>query len=317
MKKAAQFILEKAVSSNTGSLFGKLKLKIISKIKNRIFTKELVSFNLNGKEILLPLSHDLPIIRTTIPFYSENIGRIVYHIKKKYNNLSAIDIGANVGDTVFIIKSYVDIPILCIEGDDNYFSLLNKNISKWDNVAVEKSFVGDNSIMQAEYVSSKGSGKIITGSLESKIKFEKLDSILERNESFRKSKFIKIDTDGFDIKIIKNEIDIFEMSKPIIFFEYDPFLFENLGENGFSVFEELHKIGYEKLVFYDNTGEYLLTTDLNNKLLIEDLHYFFSGRKNLRYCDICAFHSEDSDLADEIRLGELKYFADYRGFKLK
>jgi hypothetical protein len=37
----------------------------------------------------------------------------------KYPNLTMIDVGANVGDSIAIVR--VDVPILCVEGEDHFF----------------------------------------------------------------------------------------------------------------------------------------------------------------------------------------------------
>ena len=68
-------------------------------------------------------------------------------------------------------------------------------------------------------------------------------------------------------------------------------------------------------MFYDNFGDYLLNIELTQKKMIEDIHNYYSGRNTERYCDICAFHKEDKDIAIKIREEELKFFASSRKFK--
>jgi hypothetical protein len=100
--------------------------------------------------------------------------------------------------------------------------------------------------------------------------------------------------------------------KPVIFFEYDPYL----NKDDINVFDSILKAGYKAAAFYENTGDYLLTTELSNKELITDIHYYFSGRKMERYCDIVVFHSEDCDLADKLREREIQYFSNTRKYKI-
>jgi hypothetical protein len=125
---------------------------------------------------------------------------------------------------------------------------------------------------------------------------------------FADTKMLKIDTDGFDCAIIMSERDLLADKKPVVFFEYDPYFFENLSISGFHVFQHLRDIGYQFAIVYDNTGDYLLSTDLSNVELLQDIHTYFSGRGGMRYCDICVFHSEDSDLAEKVDNSE-KTFA--------
>jgi hypothetical protein len=103
--------------------------------------------------------------------------------------------------------------------------------------------------------------------------------------------------------------------KPVIFFEYDPFFYKS-EDDSLAVFNLLLKAGYRAAIFYENTGDYLLTTDLSNKSLIADLHYYFSGRKMERYCDIIVFHNEDSDIANKLRESEIQYFSNIRNYNI-
>ena len=124
---------------------------------------------------------------------------------------------------------------------------------------------------------------------------------------------LKIDTDGFDNKIIRGAIPFLKNTKPVIFFEYDPFFLSKQNDNSLSIFSELNFIGYQRMLVYDNYGELLLSADLNNSRLLEDITHFYTGRNGLRYCDLCVFHDEDNDLFDEIRKNEMRYFEQTRG----
>ncbi|MFO7447458.1 MAG: FkbM family methyltransferase [Ignavibacteriaceae bacterium] len=309
-----QLILDKILSLKSNSGFEKLLFKILLLLNNKFGNEnDLVKYNLDGHDIILLSSHELPILRKFHPQYSENIGRITKYLKDKYDGLKVIDIGANAGDTVYIIKSYCDVPILCIEGNQKYFLLLQENIKYWDDVFAEKTFIGNADFGNADYVFSKGSGNITkTSKVNPDIVFEELTTVLERNNNFKDFKFIKIDTDGFDCRIIKNEINLIDSAKPVVFFEYDPYLFHTADDNGFSVFASLKQAGYNKLLVYDNIGDYLLTTSMNDEKMLEDIHHFFSGRQKEKYCDLCAFHDDDTDLAEEIRKKELSFFREFR-----
>lgn len=311
MKKfIAQFIFNRLVKSNKNSLFGKIIYKIFFSLRKRMVKKKdsLIKFKLYDKLIELPLSHDLPINKKFFPLYSDNIRRISEYLKKRYKKLHIIDIGANVGDTAYIINSKIDANILCIEGDKRYFSILQKNIEGMKNIFCENSFIGDKDFVSGTYEIYEGSGRIVKDEIAGKkIEFVKLSDVLNKQPKFKKSKLLKIDTDGYDNKIIKSELKLLKEMKPVIFFEYDPYLLERAGENGLDVFRALNKIGYRNLIFYLNTGEYLLMTECNQIEVLEDLHNHFSGKKGICYYDICAFHKDDSELAKIIRNCEIEF----------
>ena len=310
----AQFIFSRYLNSKPETFMGKVNQKMFLEIRNKLIPiiDPEIKYKLAGVNIHLPFSHDLPINKKIYPHYDENIGRAASLIKEKYNDLRMIDIGANVGDTAVIVKSKVDVPILCIEGEGKFVSLLMKNTKNYQNIFVEKSFVGDEEFIKGNYVYSMGSGRIVEGKKQSEIHFKTLEQIVAAYPEFKKSKLLKIDTDGFDCRIIKREINLLSEMKPVIFFEYDPYL----NKDDINVFDSLLKMGYKAAVFYENNGDYLITTELSNKDLTTDIHYYFSGRKAERYCDIAVFHNEDSELAKKLKEKEIQYFSNIRNFKI-
>ncbi len=274
----------------------------------------LISYDLDGSKIFIPLSHDLPFIRSCFPHYSSNIGRVAEEANKKYPDFRLIDIGANVGDTVAILRSKAHFPILCIDGDPYFFSILSRNGKNFTDVDLVKSFVGD--------VTGHFSGRIDvvggTGHLvvdqhsNQELETKKLEDILVENPRFAKAKMIKVDTDGFDCKILKSELPLLKELKPILFFEYDPYFFKKFKDDGFKIFHDLREIGYKAALVFENTGEYLIHMNLDDDLTLEDIHQFYSGWSGRRYCDICVFHEVDLDIFMRARLNEIEFFKNTR-----
>jgi hypothetical protein len=78
------------------------------------------SIRLRQFMLSLPLSHELPICLSQ-GFASPRF-ELVALTQAKYPNLTMIDVGANVGDFIAIVRWHVDAPILCVEGEDHFFS---------------------------------------------------------------------------------------------------------------------------------------------------------------------------------------------------
>jgi hypothetical protein len=112
--------------------------------------------------------------------------------------------------------------------------------------------------------------------------------------------------------ILRSELELLSRLKPVIFMEYDPYFQARIGEDGLAALEALRGIGYRAAIVFESWGDYLLCADLGNRSLLEDLHSYYSGRKSLRYCDICLFHEQDHDLARQVRLNELQFAAQTR-----
>jgi FkbM family methyltransferase len=212
-----------------------------------------------------------------------------------------IDVGANVGDTAAIVRSVVEIPILCIDGDDRYFSLLELNFRQWPGVELERAFVAAQSgVIQGRLASDYGSGHIVrdVGSVTT---VRTLQNIISKHPKFSSAKLLKIDTDGFDTLIIRGAMDFLSTEKPAIFFEYDPHYFKQHDPLGFSIFEDLRGIGYQSALFFENTGELLARVSLGDVELLSDLNRFCSNRFGKRYFDVFVAHSVDADILDGVR----------------
>ena len=289
-------------------------LQLIKIIWIRLLNDPVISYNLDGLEISIPLSHNLPLIRKTYPYYSTNVGRIACALKVKYPDLALIDIGANVGDTVAILRHKAHYPILCIEGDKYFFSILKENAKNWIDVELVNSFVANTtSRFSGKIETLGGTGHLIEDQHSSQqIEIRRLSDILHEHLRFANTKMIKVDTDGFDCRILKSERVLLSALKPVLFFEYDPYFFGKIKDDGFQIFQAVKDIGYKAALVFENTGEYLISVELNNILLLEDIHQFYSGWKAARYCDICVFHEEDSDVFAQARLNEIEFFKSAR-----
>lgn len=275
------------------------------RIAARFMGDPIILQNINGSQLFLPMSHALPRILRRHPDYSSNIGRIACAMHRKYRDLSMIDIGANVGDTVAMVYRYTNIPVLCIDGDARYFKLLEKNAVNWIDVEIELAFVSAVSgPINGRLDCRNGSGHFIS-ELGNITQSKTLDEILDRHPRFVSSKLIKIDTDGFDTLIIKAIGSLIDGVKPAIHFEYDPHFLCNNDPNGFEIFNFLRAHGYMDALVFENTGAFREIVDLSDGVRLKGLHAELEGRGGARYIDVCAFHPEDLEvfttfLADEL-----------------
>lgn len=291
--------------------------QVIRKIYLKIHKTALIKYKLEKYEIKLPFQHDLPIIKRHYPFYDTQIGRIVKYINEKYHAFQIIDVGANVGDSAIILKSNVDLPILCIEADEYYFSLLLENTKNLTDVVCDHSYVGESQSSDMKLVRYKGTARLVEDdNSKEAIKFKSIEEIIKKYNEFNNIKFLKIDTDGFDCKIIRSSTEFLSEHKPIIFFEYDPHLLREFNDDGLSVFLYLISLGYDKMVLYDNRGDLLLSTSLAQSHIIEELHLYFSGRNSEQYMDICVFHNFDIDIFNIVRKKELLYYKAHKNLNI-
>lgn len=259
----------------------------------------LIKTRIGKFELFINGTHALPYYLIKYPQYSSNLPRLVNKLRDKYPELTLLDVGANIGDTVALVRSICCCPIICFEGNDNYFKLLQTNISQFDNVNAYKCFLGEkNEIINGYGEANKGTLKIVDNALGESIEIVTLDQFFKLFPLNSTAKIMKIDTDGFDLKIIRGALNYISTIKPVLFFEYDKEYLAAVGDDGISTINLLENLGYNMIIFYDNYGRFILSTDLSNHLLIEQLDNYIEDKNGgFEYYDICVFHAVDSDFA--------------------
>ncbi len=266
--------------------------------------------------LLLPLDHKLDAYQASWRRYDTAIGYIAQAVFNKYPNSSAIDIGANVGDSAALIRTNTNVPILCIEGSPVFVPYLKQNALGLENVEIEACFIGTNDkFISLDQINHHSGTAAIVNATSSRniqtIPMKSLSAVLEVYPKFQNSKLLKIDTDGFDFSIIKESLETIASLLPVLYFECDVTFQENAHINAVETLETLCKLGYERFIVYDNFGNYLISlSKLDNEKFIDLVAYLVSNRKisgtpAVYYFDICAFSVNDIDLFETIRQSEI------------
>jgi FkbM family methyltransferase len=303
-----QWLLNAIARTPTEGLANRIRWRVLLRLRRlRLrFSDPEVEFRLCGKTLRLPLSHELPVYKRSLPQYSLNLGRIASDVAHKYADLTMIDIGANVGDSASIVRASCGIPILCIEGEQRFFRYLAANAEALGDVELEPAFMGARGDKAVGVEIQRGTARVVLGS-ESipQMPMRTLSEVLQSHPRFSNAKLWKIDAEGFDCKIIACESKLIARVRPVIFFEYQPLLSQQAGYESFRVFSNLVSMGYRTLMVYEAVGHYLLSFDVREVELLEDIHHYY-GTTLGGYCDLVAFHAEDTDIAEAARAGELR-----------
>lgn len=314
-----QTVYDQVLNATYSNRFNRFKSRIARILFNFIKKVDdpLVEYNVSNSTLLLPLSHNLPFILKNHPHYSSNLARLAKFVKQKYDDLHFIDVGANIGDSVAFLRGEAFFPILCIEGDQQFILVLEKNIEFLSEVYLSHNYLGEtNKEIKAIIDREAGTAHLCDGKkLNEIISVKQLTDVLRDYPNFLKAKMLKIDTDGFDCKIIRGAIKFIQEAKPVIFFEYAPYFLTQQGDDGISIFKLFVETGYQHLLIYDNCGDLMLTCDVNNFDLLSSIHLYYSGHFGRNYCDICVFHAEDSDLFEYAKTHETLFFQELKECK--
>ena len=263
--------------------------------------------------LFFPHNHKLEQDQNTWKLYDRILGIIVKYVFLKYPDTTAIDIGANVGDTAALIQEFQPIPTLCIEGNPEYFSFLERNAQIIGNIEIAYCFIGeDGETVDLEKIFSQNGTTSISNALgksgENISIMQSLASVIEEFSPFKNSKVLKIDTDGLDLEIIRMSKDVIGNLKPVVYFEYDiSFNFKNNSlHDAINILNFLGDLGYRRFMIFDNFGNHISSLcDYDQEHFFDLTNYLFSnlyksGQPAVYYFDICAFHAEDIDIFQNV-----------------
>lgn len=260
--------------------------------------------------LLADHEHRIQLHLEQFKYYSRNFSRIAKYIESKYPSYQIIDVGANIGDTVALLRTEnVQQFVHLIEGDPVFVAFLEKNLPLFTNVKAYETFLGEESMEQTiEVDNTKGTAKLNVGSGTQKMAIVKLDDLVKQNQ-IENIKLLKTDTDGFDFKVLRGSFETIKRDKPVLFFEYDSVFLKEQNEDGLAIFEDFANLGYKTALYYDNYGKFVISTAIDNKALIAQLYAYINKKEGAYlYYDVCLFHQDDEDLAQACIQKEMEFY---------
>ena len=265
----------------------------------RRFSDPIVRVKVRDHYLYVNASHALPQYTAHFPYYDTALPRLCAFLKRKRGYLTLIDVGANVGDSVSSVASKVSGTFLCIEPDTKYINLLKMNVEDIDNVTVEPVLVSDvEEELPVDFVRTRGTSHLVrpSGENRSHSMVTTVDKLVQKHPAFSKTNIIKVDTDGYDYKVIRGCNALIREANPAIYFELSP---EHLklvaGEDPISIFGYLSERNYSQALFYDSTGFPLMNMKTTETATISMLLNYASIKGGFYY-DVLLFH--DSQAAD-------------------
>lgn len=246
---------------------------------------------------------------TNHKYYSRNLPRIAKYLESKYPTYAIVDVGANIGDTIALLRSAgVNQMVYLVEGEHTYFELLQQNLKQFTNCKSIHSFLGECNDIAAGVIDAKDGTAKIKFETGKQTQIRQLDAVAVEH-GFETVKLLKTDTDGFDFKILRGSYDLIRKDKPVLFFEYDAAYLNELDPDGNRTLTDLQQLGYSKAIFYDNYGKLLISTELQTTQQLQQLFtYMNNGDGAFPYFDVCLFHADDDALAEEIISLEMAYY---------
>jgi len=247
----------------------------------------IVSVPVGKRELLMHLSHPLPLYMACVPTYDRTLPRIAAALERKHGRVVAIDVGANIGDSAALLTDAVPAAqILCIEGSATYFPLLIANVARL-SIRAEclQTYCGDEATASVTVLEHGGTGRLVAGGTP--VPTRTVDEIVDAHPRFASTNLLKVDTDGFDFRVLRGAQRLLRDAQPLVYFELVPDLLRAAGEDPLSIFPLLVSLGYMRGVFYANTGEEIGPFSIDDTDAIRR-RFADIDHKNIFYFDVLA-----------------------------
>jgi FkbM family methyltransferase len=157
-------------------------------------------------------SFHLKIFRKSLPFGTD-LQTDIKRYFKEYDFKIVFDVGANIGQTVTKFREeFTDATIYSFEPVSYVFELLQKNVSHLSGVETFKlAFGSENKILPIYLDEDSKKNSFMADGQEQKefIQVETLDGFTDRY-NIERINFLKIDTEGFDLNVLKGAQDLLQ-----------------------------------------------------------------------------------------------------------
>jgi FkbM family methyltransferase len=245
-----------------------------------------------GRPVRLPANHHLPFIVGRNPFWSMPLVHSAAALSdRKHSKLTVVDVGANVGDSVVMLESYLPgrCEFLCLEPNAEWLPYLTSNTSGLP-VEIIARFIGEGQLLEVNSSAPGTAGSKVTATGEQSVP---LDEICNG----RTIDLIKVDTDGFDFPILRSGREMLSSQKPALFFEWDPITWSAQGEDPEAIFPWLSALGYHDFCFFADGGFLYCRTVSNQPETIRSLIAAARARRGVDnlYWDVLAASPEVCD----------------------
>jgi FkbM family methyltransferase len=266
-----------------------------------------VRAKLHGYNVLVNPGNNYCFIIQETPLFNAPLVQLVHQMSNaKQRSLIFVDVGAATGDTVLLLKRRCPDAVsrfYCVEGDDEFFILLQENMQQFQNVAIVKNVLSREPTRVPSLVKHHAGTAAAMG--DNWVDAVPLDSL----EILRGATIdiLKVDVDGFDGEVIAGATNTIRRNHPVVIFEWHPKLILATGCDPYRGFETLANCNYNKFLWFNNVGTFSHFTgacDRGGLNKMKELLLAVNHRRDEHF-DVIGLHST-SEL-DEIELAALSY----------
>lgn len=253
--------------------------------------------DVQGVRMVLPWSHRLPDYAGPGSPYGQNLVELARLLAEAAPPLTVLDVGANVGDSALQILNAADGKVLCVEADTYYLDFLHRNVDDDPRITVVESLLAvDDAAARTTAVRVGGTTRFVEGEDPDAMPSIGPEALRASHPEFTDLRLVKSDTDGYDVALVPGVAEAWADSRPVLFFEYDPYLTRIAGYDPLSVWSRLEALGYREAAVWNHAG--LVVGRMTTAELVArspELDDFPARRPGSRsYWDVALAHEDDT-----------------------
>ncbi len=260
------------------------------------FPSRRVEREVQGVRLVLPWSHRLPDYAIHNPAYGQNLVELA-RLLAADAPFTMLDVGANVGDSAVQVLNAADGRVLCVEADPFYLDFLHRNVDADARIDVVEALVSpEETVGGTTAVRSGGTTRFAEGGVGDAMPSVTPEKLRAEHPAYADLRLVKSDTDGYDVRLIPSIAEAWTDARPVLFFEYDPYLTRLAGLDPEEVWPRLAALGYQDVAVWDNGARAIgrTTTDAvaaQGRVLDAPANQRNRGRT---YWDVAVVHAEDA-----------------------
>jgi FkbM family methyltransferase len=214
-----------------------------------------VRTTLHGCPAVVNFGYAYPIVARLCRTLNQPLVELVYQCSRARGGpVDVIDVGAAVGDTMFLLLANCPGMIgefYCVDGDAEFFRYLQMNLGNRPNGKLFHALLSSHEGTEKPLIrlhegtaSAQGDGTV---------RCSTLDAII-MPLSPRRVDVIKVDVDGLDGAVLKGAARLIKTFRPAVVFEWYPSVYRQTGHSLMEPFEILASSGYCQFIWFNKFG---------------------------------------------------------------
>lgn len=268
-----------------------------------------VSTRIHDRKVLVNFGYTYPIFARRYPGFNQPLVELVHqaYVIAGRKAVTIVDVGAAVGDTVFLLERNCQGMVtkyICVDGYAEFFDYLRENLGGREDVALVYALLSATSGSERALIKTPSGTASAQG--DALAPSTTLDRVVE-SLGFPKVDVLKVDADGFDGRILLGAHELLGRDMPAVIFEWHPGLCVQTGNSGLEHFQALNRRGYRTFIWFTKFGVFSHFSAAFDQKAIQLLSEIcLRGRHSYDWhYDIVALHEKTA--LSPLDIAELRY----------